>query len=138
MLKNFHDKNLNFKANKANRFMQCLKHQVRSTNFLKYHNWVRCAFRLFQVRLRCATAIFCRLAAWNDPEYCELQKSNPKFKLNPCWCRLAHEKITKTIKRRSLAHRKSLSFDLRPMGDMDSTLGVPENRNDWTGNIFNM
>ena len=47
MVKNFHDKNLNFKTNKANRSMQCLKHQVRSTNFLKYHNWVRSAFRRF-------------------------------------------------------------------------------------------
>ena len=35
MVKNYHDKNLNFKTNKANRSMQCLKHQVPSTNFLK-------------------------------------------------------------------------------------------------------
>ena len=102
MVKNFHDKNLTFKTNKAN-----------SSNFLKY-NRVRCAFRPF------SGAPLPYSADWppgmiQNIVNCKslvLQKSNPKFKLNPCWRRLAHEKIIKAINRRSLALRKSLSFDI--------------------------
>ena len=92
MVKNFHDKKLNFKTNKANRSMQCLKNHMRSTNVLKYHNWVRYAFRLFSgapsVR-HCHYTVDCvtTIGVWIRPRYsvkvgCKLETQKKLFSSN--------------------------------------------------------